>query len=183
MNPHSLHYWLVSTDPFKVSLLFSLKAEPVKEEWTASLYIFLIFQSMSSSPQCCWGWIRAAFTFWSYLNLTLGPTVLSIPVSFLHVSTLLVTSLYTKDTKHFIYLNQSISAIISLDEIAEMMHVWLLSFPPFLFPFPPSFLLLLSSFFLPPSLSPSFLPSLSSFLPFSLTEVGLMYNTIIVYNV
>lgn len=177
MNPHSLPYWLVPITPLR-SRGSCLKAEPAKEDWMTLLQ-FWIFQLMSSSPQCCWGWVRAAFTSWSYLNLTLGPTVLPISVSFLHVSTLLVTPLYTKDMKHSFHLNQSICAIISLDETTEMMHVWLLSFPPFLFLFPPSFSLL-SSFFPPPSLSPSFLPSLSSFLPFSLTEVWLMYNTIIV---
>lgn len=180
MNPHSLPYWLVPIIPLR-SRVSCLKAEPVKEDWTTSLHSLWIFQLMSSSTQCCWGWIRVAFTSWSYLNLTLGPTVLSISVSFLHVSILLVTPLYTKDMKHFIHLNQSICAIISLDETTEMMHVWLLFFSLHSFSFfHLPFLFLLSSSFPPPSLSPSFLPSLSSFLPFSLTEVWLMYNTIIV---
>ena len=154
MNLHSLPYWLVPIIPLRFWGSW-LKAEPVKENWTTLLHSFWIFQLMSSSPQCCWGWIRAAFTSWSYLNLTLGPTVLSISVNFLHVSILLVTPLYTKDMKHFIHLNQSICAIISLDETIEMMHVWLLFFPSISFPFSTS----LFSFFSPlPSLLPPFIP-------------------------
>ena len=150
MNPHSLPYWLVPIIPLR-SRVSCLKAEPVKEDWTTSLHSLWIFQLVSSSTQCCWGWIRVAFTSRSYLNLTLGPTVLSISVSFLHVSILLVTPLYTKDMKHFIH----ICAVISLHETTEMMHVWLLFFPSIPFPFSTS----LFSFFSPlPSLLPPFLP-------------------------
>lgn len=168
MNPHSLPYWLVPIIPLR-SRVSCLKAEPVKEDWTTSLHSLWIFQLMSSSTQCCWGWIRVAFTSWSYLNLTLGPTVLSISVSFLHVSILLVTPLYTKDMKHFIHLNQSICAIISLDETTEMMHVWLLFFSLHSF----SFFHLPFSFFSPlPSLLPPFLPL--SFPPSLLSSLFLL---------